>query len=121
MSPYVYAGIDSLHNLSAFQTVEHIKKAIESTTKVNFDQIQSRKRYKKVVEARHLFHYFVKMKTKNTLKEIGNMSKRDHSSVIHSVKTIHNWLQTDEETKINFRLIEHQLTQLNISKNVATN
>jgi len=120
ISPYIYAGLNDSHNVGSYQMVENIKKAVHKCTGVSFEQIQSRNRTKKIVEARHLFHYFVRRKTPYSLKDIGAISKRDHASVIHSVNTIYNWLETDEEIKINTQLIKFQLTKINTLKDVAT-
>ncbi len=120
ISPYIYAGLNDSHNVGSYQMVENIKEAVYRCTGVSFEEIKSRKRFKNIVEARHLFHYFVRRKTPYSLKDIGAISKRDHASVIHSVNTIYNWLETDEEIKVNTALIGYQLTKINTIKNVAT-
>lgn len=45
--------------------------------------------------ARHIAIEIIRRKTKLTLKEVGNLFNRDHTTVIHSVQTIQDWRRFD--------------------------
>jgi hypothetical protein len=49
------------------------------------------------VKARQLFVYFVKDNTKLSLMSIGRLINKDHTTVIHSVRTVENYLATDKQ------------------------
>jgi len=51
-------------------------------------------RKREVILPRQIFHYFGKKYTKNSLNEIGGPF--DHSTVMHSIKTMNNLIETDK-------------------------
>jgi len=60
-------------------------------------KMKSRKR--EVVTARQLAMFFAKKYTKKSLTEIGLAFSKDHSTVVHSIKTVKNLYETDREFK----------------------
>jgi chromosomal replication initiation ATPase DnaA len=58
---------------------------------------QSRKR--DLVFARHLAMYLMRKRTKMTLLEIGKTFDRDHTSVLHAITMIENYLHTNSLNK----------------------
>lgn len=75
----------------------NILKSVSEVTGVPAEKIQGKERYKKTMEARHLFCYFAKQKTNATLVQIGNMINRHHSTVINSLQLISDMIDIDDE------------------------
>ena len=70
-----------------------IIEAIEIVTGMNFDDFNVKTRTQQHVEARFLFMHFVYTRMKLTLKMIGElMGGRDHSTVIHGVQLVADWI-----------------------------
>ena len=67
---------------------------------IEFDKLQSKSRLGDVVNARQIAMYLTKKFTKNSLKSIGSYyGKRDHTTVIHSIQKVDDFLNTDEDYK----------------------
>lgn len=62
----------------------------------------SKMRIRPYVLSRQLGMYFIKKNTILTQTVIGKMYRKDHATVIHSIKTIDNLLETDKRFKIEF-------------------
>ena len=70
-----------------------IIEAVEIVTGMNFDDFNVKTRTQQHVEARFLFMHFVYTRMKLTLKMIGElMGGRDHSTVIHGVQLVADWI-----------------------------
>lgn len=65
---------------------------------------KSRKRH--FVKARFIAMYCIKNNTSLTLKTIGDMVGRDHTTIIHSLKTIENTLSLHYNTDLKEELTE---------------
>lgn len=76
-----------------------IDKIIEKVSlyyKVPVNNIREKNRMKEVAHCRHIAMYISKQITNNSLKTIGlNFGGRDHSTVIHAIKTIEKLKETD--------------------------
>jgi chromosomal replication initiator protein len=58
--------------------------------------------------------YLAKQHTTNSLPEIGRkFSNRDHTTVIHAVKTVEQLMQKDEEMRKNINNIRQNLLSIN--------
>lgn len=66
---------------------------------VCYEDLQSKTRKREIVEARQICHWMIKNKVcynRLSLDAIGQMiGGRDHATVLHSVKTINNLIETD--------------------------
>lgn len=62
-------------------------------------ELLSKSRLRKVVNARHSLRYFMSFTGDLTLGEIGTLTNGDHSSVSHSIKMFN--IFKDQETKFN--------------------
>jgi chromosomal replication initiator protein len=70
-----------------------IIEAVEIVTGMNFDDFNVKTRTQQHVEARFLFMHFVYTRMRLTLKMIGElMGGRDHSTVIHGVQLVSDWI-----------------------------
>ena len=53
---------------------------------------------REIVEPRQIAHYFSKIHTKGSLVSIGNIiGKKDHATVLNSIKAINNFIDTDKK------------------------
>jgi len=77
-----------------------IATIVEAITSITVEQMKSKRRYRELVEARQLAMFFAKQYTKDSLKTIGYFfGGRDHSTVIHALKTMEDLYSTDKGHK----------------------
>ena len=77
-------------------SVENIAKLVAEHFQVPIDKLHSNTRKRDVVTARQLSMYLAKKFTKSSLKDIGqDLGGKDHSTVIYSIKTIRDLIDTD--------------------------
>lgn len=76
---------------------------------VTEEELKSRVRKRRIVEARQVCMYLLKKKTKLTLKAIGDLFDRDHTTVMHSDQTVKDLMAIDKEYKIAVEDIEEGL------------
>jgi len=91
------------------EIISVIFDVIEMITSINQFEIIKKDRSKKIKEARQLFHYLANKYSKDTLQEIGRLSQRHHSSVIHSVKTVENVLSYNKDLEVKLELMEKEI------------
>lgn len=83
-------------NLNKEITVEFIQELVAEYFSLDVEKLQGKTRKRQVVIARQLSMYLTKQMTDKSLKAIGNdFGGRDHSTVIHSCKTIQDLMETD--------------------------
>ena len=79
-------------------TIEYIKKTVCDYFKINVSEMLLRRRSRYLVRPRQIAMYLTKNLTSKSLPDIGReFSGRDHTTVIHSVKTIDKLKGRDEE------------------------
>ena len=79
-------------------TIENIKKTVCDYFKINIHEMLSQRRSRYLVRPRQIAMYLTKNLTSKSLPDIGReFSGRDHTTVIHSVKTIDKLKARDEE------------------------
>lgn len=84
--------------LSREVTIETVQKAVCDFLEVDIDALKAASRKREIVQARQLAMYFAKELTQQSLKAIGlHFGGRDHSTVIHSLQTVQNMMETDRE------------------------
>ena len=72
----------------------------------------SKSRKREIITKRQVFHFLAKKLTKHNLSEIGRYyvdNVFDHSTVIHSVKTVQNLFDTDKSYRIDVIYLEQVL------------
>jgi len=73
-----------------------IANEIEKITGIHpFSHIDSREREAK--QSRQLFAKFMKKYTNYSLGRIGKYIGRDHATILHSIKTVNNYYDTDKD------------------------
>jgi len=87
-------------------TINAIQKMVCEYYSIEYDKLQAKTRKREIVQARQISMYLAKMYTKSSLKTIGDhFGGRDHTTVIHSVTTVNNLMDTDS-------LIREQVKEL---------
>ena len=68
--------------------IEHYLSLVCKWYGVTIDEVMSIDKTSRVVIARQSLHYLLRNVEKLTLKEVGRLTGRDHTSVMHSLSTI---------------------------------
>ena len=110
ISPYCFPGVKfdcndktkfksslklSKHNV----TKEEILEIISQECDVLLSDILTRSRKKEVVNARFIFCAVMKKHFTYSLKRIGSIVHRDHTSVIHAIEEFDNRLKNEDHFK----------------------
>lgn len=93
-------------------SVDEIKAEVSSHFNVSLDLLAGKTRKHEIVLARQAAMYFAKQLTTLSLKSIGsNFGGKDHSTVLHSINTIENYLVTDQTVSQSLELLRKNLTR----------
>lgn len=99
-----------VRNYSKEITLEQIERLVADHFGINEDILHAKTRKRNVVIARQLSMYLAKNLTTYSLKKIGStFGGRDHSTVIYSIKTIKDLLDTDEKFKTSVLELEKKI------------
>jgi chromosomal replication initiator protein len=89
---------DLVNNLQNYVTIENIIKTVCDYFKISVSEMLSQRRSRYLVRPRQIAMYLTKNLTSKSLPDIGReFAGRDHTTVIHSVKTIDKLKGRDEE------------------------
>ncbi len=78
-------------------SIDSIKQLVANHFELTIDKLHSKTRLREVVMARQLSMYIAKKFTDSSLKSIGeSFGGRDHTTVMHSLKTVQDMMDTDE-------------------------
>jgi chromosomal replication initiator protein len=91
-------------------TVDEIQKACAAHYKIEPAEMRSKRRARAVARPRQVAMYLAKKMTPRSLPEIGRIfGGRDHSTVIHAVRTIEELRQTNPEIDADIRALQRRL------------
>ncbi|MBN2893910.1 MAG: chromosomal replication initiator protein DnaA [Bacteroidales bacterium] len=91
-------------------TIEQIIQIVSDYFKIAPKAVKAKTRKREVVQARHLAMHFAKLLTNKSLSSIGTeFGGRDHSTVLHAMKTVNNLSDTDKEFRSYIEDIERLL------------
>ena len=95
-------------NIPTDAMIERILSAVSKAYGVPEDQMKSKKKTDNIANARHVAIYLIKQLTELTLKEIGAIFGRDHSTVISSIDKVEKNIKTvnNYEAEVNRLLKE---------------
>lgn len=102
MSPYIVPGVKIAEQLPKPKGGEAEELAIKIMTvisefyDVSFKELRSKSRKRQHVSCRQLIMWTIRKKTNMSLKDVGELFNRDHTTVIHSTETIENLLFVDD-------------------------
>jgi hypothetical protein len=63
----------------------------------DINRVKTKGRFRELVVCRHLFYYLSKYYYGATLKQIGQLTNTDHTSVIHGINVINDLLSIKDE------------------------
>ena len=95
-------------NIPTDAMIEKILSSVSRAYGVPVDQMKSKKKTDNIANARHVAIYLIKQQTELTLKEIGAIFGRDHSTVISSIDKVEKNIKTinNYEAEVNRLLKE---------------
>lgn len=73
--------------------LKHIKNVVEEVTQ---QKIARNVRDNEVVLARNMYFYVCRRKTKYSLEKIGSLVGRHYASVLHGIKKLEEWMDSDK-------------------------
>ncbi len=87
--------------------MDFIMKTVAEYFSVTLEQLKAKTRKKEIVMARQVAMYFAKEYTPQSLKSIGfHFGGRDHSTVIHSVQTVSDMIDTDKRFRADIQELQ---------------
>jgi chromosomal replication initiator protein len=91
-------------------TIEEIQRLVCDHYKIPEDLIRAKNRKKEIALARQISMYLAKKMTTHSLKTIGlHFGGRDHSTVIHALKTVEELRKKDKKTKEELAALERKI------------
>ena len=91
-------------------TPEVIQKTVAEYYDLDVDKLASSTRRRHVVLARQISMFLVKQFTDQSLKAIGRLfGGRDHSTVLYSIKTVRDLIETNDEIKKDLADLERRI------------
>ena len=91
-------------------TIDLIQTIVCKFFKISKNEMLSARRSRYLVRPRQTAIYLAKMLTSKSLPEIGrSFSNRDHTTVIHSVKTIEKLKSEDKELSLNIDNLKNKI------------
>jgi chromosomal replication initiator protein len=92
-------------------TIQHIFDVVTKYYGVRLSDLQSKRRHKSIAFPRQVCMYLARRHTRYSLEEIGGyFGGRDHTTVLHAVRTVDGDTRTDREIAKQVSTIETQLT-----------
>ncbi|MBX7241199.1 MAG: chromosomal replication initiator protein DnaA [Bacteroidia bacterium] len=92
-------------------SIDSVQKVVCDFIGVKIDDLVAQSRKREIVQARQLAMYFAKELTNQSLKTIGlHFGGRDHSTVIHSLQTVNNLMDTDKDFNKQVHLLRKKLS-----------
>ena len=91
-------------------TVDKIQNIVSNYFNIALSEMLSQRRSRPLARPRQIAMYLAKKMTTRSLPEIGRrFANRDHTTVIHAVKTISRLSEQDDEMKKNINQIKSLL------------
>ncbi|MGE5355720.1 MAG: chromosomal replication initiator protein DnaA [Deltaproteobacteria bacterium] len=91
-------------------SVENIQNEVCEFFNISLDKLKGKDRHRYITEARQIAIYFSKKMTEHSLKEIGiQFGGKDHTTVLHSIKTVKDLMENDPVFNDNVVKLEHKL------------
>lgn len=101
---------DSARGSRARVTIEDIQRAVCAHYRIDKSEMASQRRVRSLARPRQVAMYLAKELTPRSYPEIGRrFGGRDHSTVIHAVKTIATLRQSDADLDVDIRRIRRAL------------
>ena len=93
-------------------TVDKIQNAVSNYFNISLNEMLSQRRSRPLARPRQIAMFLAKKLTSRSLPEIGRrFANRDHTTVIHAVKTISRISEKDEEMRKNINQLRSLLLE----------
>ena len=104
--------VKSIFNQIKVVTVDKIQNVVSNYFNIALSEMLSQRRSRPLARPRQIAMYLAKKLTTRSLPEIGRRcANRDHTTVIHAVKTISRLSEQDDEMKKNINQIKGLLLE----------
>ena len=104
--------LKDVFNQTKIITVDKIQAIVSNFYNIPLNEMLSQRRSRPLARPRQVAMYLAKKMTTRSLPEIGRrFANRDHTTVIHAVKTITKLSEKDEEMKKNINQIKNILLE----------
>jgi chromosomal replication initiator protein len=91
-------GDPAISGRSTQVSLQHIIDVVTSFYNVKLSELQSKRRHKSIALPRQVCMWLARQETRYSLQEIGGyFGGRDHTTVMHSIKTVDDRLDTDDQ------------------------
>ena len=101
---------DYLHEKKKSVTIESIIESVAEEFNLKPADIRSKKRAKKIVEARRISIYLARNLTPNSMPQIAvYFGMKDHSAISHAMKKIEEIIENDENLKVLIEEISNKI------------
>ncbi len=99
-----------VHEVDGEVSIDYIQKYVANYYNIDVALLKSKTRKQEIVQPRQVAMYFSKLYTTHSLATIGDyFGGKDHSTVIHSVRTVENLIQTDKKLKAKIKDMQKKL------------
>ncbi len=99
--------LKDVYNSIKIISIDKIQNVTSNFFSINLDEMLSQRRSRPLARPRQIAMYLAKKLTTRSLPEIGRkFANRDHTTVIHAVKTIDKFLKNDEKMRNNIEEIK---------------
>jgi chromosomal replication initiator protein len=97
MNYYVFPGIEKkVQRRYLLGNIDHIINVVCECFNVDAQDVKSKSRKRTFAEPRQIAIYFIRQKTSLSLKKIGLIFSRDHSTVINSIEVVTDSIQVNK-------------------------
>ena len=104
--------LKDIFNQTKVITVDKIQNVVSNYFNIALSEMLSQRRSRPLARPRQIAMYLAKKMTSRSLPEIGRrFANRDHTTVIHAVKTINRLSEQDDEMKKNINQIKSLLLE----------
>jgi len=99
--------LKDVYNSTKIISIDKIQNVTSNFFSINLNEMLSQRRSRPLARPRQIAMYLTKKLTTRSLPEIGRkFANRDHTTVIHAVKTIDKLLKNDEQMRNNIEEIK---------------
>lgn len=107
-NPMIWAGIPRVKKNEI--TADSVVKSVCFVSEITDIEIRLKSRKREIVQPRQIAMYLIKKHTNLSLKQIGSFfGGFDHTTVIHSVQTVEDLIDTDMNYKILLNSAERRI------------
>jgi chromosomal replication initiator protein len=100
---------DILHTMERQVRAPEIQQTVADYYRLTLKDLRSTRRDRAIARARQMAMYLTKLMTPMALPDISKFFERDHTTVMHAVKTIENLLTRDKQLAQDKEVLMNQL------------